>query len=221
MLDIENNILSILKSIPSNIELIAVTKTVSIENIVKALNCGIKSIGENRLQEALLKYEKLKSFDIKWHLIGSLQNNKIGKAVKIFDLIQSVDTVNLAETINKKASEINKTQNILIQINISEEETKSGFINNEDLFENLYKISKMNNISVKGLMTIAKNTDDKNSIKKSFSDLKNLKSYINNKKIFPKNLEVLSMGMSNDYNLAIEEGSNMIRLGKAIFGDRL
>jgi len=219
MLDIGKNVSFVLSSIPSNVELVLVTKTISLENIKKALSYGIKNIGENKVQEALTKYDSLKDYAIKWHLIGNLQKNKVNKAVKIFDLIQSVDSVDLAYCINEKSKQINKIQDILIQINISKEESKNGFY--EDAFEDLSKISKMNNINVKGLMTIAKNTDDENILRKTFSDLRNLKNKINDKNIFPNKLEILSMGMSNDYKIAIEEGSNMIRLGRAIFGERL
>ncbi|GIW21898.1 MAG: YggS family pyridoxal phosphate enzyme [Candidatus Sericytochromatia bacterium] len=221
MLDIEKNAFNILNSIPPNVELVLVTKTISLENILKVLNCGIKNIGENKVQEALIKYDVLKNHNIKFHLIGHLQKNKVNKAVRIFDLIQSVDSLEIASLINDKAKEINKVQDILIQINISEEETKSGFLNNDNLLDDLFKISKMKNINVKGLMTIAKNTQDENILRNNFSSLRNIKENINNKNIFSNQLEILSMGMSNDYKIAIEEGSNMIRLGRAIFGERL
>lgn len=221
MLDIEKNISDVFSSIPSNVELVLVTKTIILENIIKALNFGIKNIGENKVQEALSKYDSLKDYNVKWHLLGHLQTNKVNKAIKIFDLIQSVDSIELASCIDEKSKQINKVQDILIQINISEEESKSGFYKNENLFDTFSKMSKMKNINVKGLMTIAENTNDQNTLRKRFSDLKNLKNDINNKNIFPNKLETLSMGMSNDYKLAIEEGSNMIRLGRAIFGERL
>jgi len=221
MLDIEKNISNVLNSIPSNVELVLVTKTVSLENIVKALSFGIKNIGENKVQEALSKYDNLKTYKVKLHLLGNLQKNKVNKAVKIFDLIQSVDSVELASIINEKSKQINKVQDILIQINISEEENKHGFYINDNLFEKLSIISKMQNINVKGLMTIGKNTEDQKILRSYFSNMKNLKEDINRKNIFPNKLEILSMGMSNDYKTAIEEGSNMVRLGSAIFGEGL
>lgn len=216
---IKDNIEKILGSVPQNVTIIAVTKTVGIEKIKDAVMNGITNIGENRLQEALGKYDDLKSLGLVWHLIGSLQTNKAKKAVEIFDLIHSVDSYNLASVIDKEAQKINKKQDVLLQVNISKEETKRGFFVSE--LENILPdLSKLGNINVKGLMTIAPDTNDENFIRDCFIQTRNLKNKINELNYFSHKLETLSMGMSNDYTIALEESSTMIRLGRAIFGDR-
>lgn len=221
MVSIKEKVKFFLESIPKDITIIAVTKTVDTDRIVEAIDAGINNLGENRVQEAEIKFSELKDYNLKWHLIGSLQKNKVKKSVRIFDLIHSVDSVDLAKQINIEAEKINKLQNVLLQVNTSAEITKSGFsLDEEFLFSSAIEISKMKNISVKGLMTIATNTSDKTLVKDCFVNLRNLLDKLNKKNIFEHQLDILSMGMTDDYDLAISEGSNMIRIGRAIFGNR-
>lgn len=218
-MDIEDNVKHFLQELPKNVTLIAVTKTVDVDRIKVSIKAGVTDIGENKVQEALSKYSELKDFNLKWHLIGSLQTNKVKKAVQIFDLIHSVDTLKLAEVIDKESFNINKMQDVLLQVNVSKEETKSGF-EIENLFEVLSELSKLKNIRVRGLMTIANNTQEEIQIRDCFKKLRNLKEEINNKAFFENELTLLSMGMTNDYKIAISEGASMVRLGRAIFGNR-
>lgn len=218
-MNIEDNVKNFLQEIPEDVVLVAITKTVDVEKIKQAIKSGITQIGENKVQEALSKYSDLKEFNLKWHLVGSLQTNKVKKAVQIFDLIHSVDTLKLAEVINKEALNINKMQDVLLQVNVSKEETKSGF-DIDNIFDFLPEISKLQNIKVRGLMTIANNTLDESQIRLCFRKLKNLEEEINKKAFFNDKLTELSMGMTNDFKIAIEEGSSIIRLGRAIFGER-
>ncbi|MFN8576808.1 MAG: YggS family pyridoxal phosphate-dependent enzyme [Candidatus Sericytochromatia bacterium] len=216
---VEENIKHFFEEIPSSVEIIAVTKTVDVDRIKLAAKAGIKNIGENKVQEALNKFNDLKDFNLKWHLIGSLQSNKAKKAVEIFDLIHSIDSVKLANVVNKEAEKLSKVQNVLLQVNVSREETKSGF-SIEDLFKALTELSCLKNLNIIGLMTIGSNTDDENQIRFCFSELRKIKDKINKDKYFKNELNILSMGMSNDYKIAIEEGANFVRLGRAIFGER-
>lgn len=218
-MNIEDNVKHFLQELPENVTLIAVTKTVDVNKIKVAIKAGVTNIGENKVQEALSKYSELKEFNLKWHLIGSLQTNKAKKAVQIFDLIHSIDTLKLAEVIDKEALNIDKVQDVLLQVNVSKEETKSGF-EIENLFEVLLELSKLKNIRIRGLMTIANNTQEETKIRDCFKKLRELKEEINNKAFFENELTLLSMGMTNDYKIAISEGASMVRLGRAIFGDR-
>lgn len=213
------NVKHFLETIPKNVRLVGVTKTVGIDKIKEAVNSGLTDIGENRVQEALDKFPFLKDLNLKWHLIGSLQTNKVKKSLEIFDLIHSVDKFNLAEIINKEAVKFGKRQDILLQINVFQEETKGGFFV-EELIQVLPEIAKLNNIMVRGLMTIGPNVPDDRIIRECFSTLRGLMKKINQAKYFKNELNILSMGMTNDYKIAIEEGTTMIRLGRAVFGDR-
>jgi len=210
---IKLNVKGLIADLPVNVRLIAVTKNTNVEEIKIAVNAGIREIGENRVQEALDKYPFLSYLPIKWHLIGHLQTNKAKKAVQIFDLIHSVDSFKLAESIDRHAKEFNKIQDILIQVNIAEEKTKFG-LNKKDVYTMVKNISTLNNVKIKGLMTIAPNVDDKNFIKGTFKELRELKDELAG---LDKNIEILSMGMSDDYMLALKEGTNMVRIGRKIF----
>ena len=192
--------------------LVAVSKTKSNEEILKAYNLGIRDFGENYVQELVKKMDSLPS-DIKWHMIGHLQTNKVRDIVKrnIY-LIESVDSVKLMKEINKEAIKNNKIISILIEVNIANDINKTG-CNINDL-DSLIEYSKsLSNINVKGLMAIAPHTDNTNDIRSSFKQMKLLKTKYN--------LELLSMGMSSDYKIAIEEGTNIIRIGTKIFGERV
>lgn len=201
----------------NNVEIIAVTKYASDEQMIKAYKLGIKNFAESYAQDAIKKIETLFNFenDINWHFIGRLQKNKVKYVVGNFCLIHSVDSLELAEAINNKAIEKQLVQEILLQVNISSESTKAG-MQKEDLIENFEDFSKLKNIDIKGLMTMAPHTDDQNVIKDSFLGLSELKSNLNRK--FNANLTELSMGMSNDYTIAISCGATKVRIGSKLFG---
>ncbi|MDP2938140.1 MAG: YggS family pyridoxal phosphate-dependent enzyme [Candidatus Omnitrophota bacterium] len=199
---------------PGKITIIAVSKGRGAEEIKEAIAAGITDIGENKVQEALAKHKELSTIDyrlstVKWHMVGHLQTNKVKDAVKIFDLIQSVDSVRLAEEIDKQADKINKIQDILIEIKTSPEESKFG-LKADEAIEVIEDIVKLKNINIKGLMTIAPLVDNPEKTRPYFRLLRELRDRVNE-------LRVLSMGMTEDFQIAIEEGSNMIRLGRAIF----
>ncbi len=203
---------------PEEITLVAVTKTVGVDLIRQAIDAGIQEIGENRVQEAKIKFGELNQ-QVQWNLIGHLQTNKVKYAVDIFDLIQSVDRMEVAQEIQKRASGINKKQRVLIQVNTSAEGTKSGCQPEET--ENLVRsCSLLPNLQVEGLMTIGPLTEDREKIRASFQMLKKIFDDILKQEITNTNMRHLSMGMSQDYLMAIEEGSTMIRIGTAIFGER-
>ncbi len=207
----ENAINELKKEIGS-VTLVAVSKTKSNEEILKAYNLGIRDFGENYVQELVKKMDSLPS-DIKWHMIGHLQTNKVRDIIKrnIY-LIESVDSVKLMKEINKEAIKNNKTISILIEVNIANDINKTG-CNINDL-DSLIEYSKsLSNINVKGLMAIAPHTDNIEHIRSSFKQMKLLKTKYK--------LELLSMGMSSDYKIAIEEGTNIIRIGTKIFGERV
>jgi len=197
--------------------LVAVTKTRSVEEINEAVNLGIKSIGENRVQEAGAKFQRI-SKEVEKRLVGNLQSNKIKKAVALFDTIDSVGSYGLAQKISKHCQKIGKTQRILIQINTSEEKTKNGFLLSEK--EGVLKCFSLPNLQVEGLMTIGPLTDNQNKRKKAFQSLKDFFSITNEALSPEKQAKELSMGMSDDFLLAIKEGSTMIRVGTNIFGSR-
>ncbi len=201
---------------PEEIKLIAVSKYFGVDSIIEAKNCGLTDFGENRAQELTLKFEKLGN-DVTWHFIGTLQTNKVKYVVNSAELIHSVDSLELVEEINKRAEKIEKIQKILLEVKTSEEETKSGLETETEILNLVKRCSELKSLELKGLMTMAPLTDDTNIIRKSFRDLRNLKDRINNKGF---NLTELSMGMTSDFEIAIEEGATMIRVGSAIFGDR-
>ena len=200
-----------------NFTCVAVSKTKPVDDIEKIYNLGHKEFGENKVQELLDKYDKLPK-DIKWHMIGHLQTNKIKKVIPIISLIHSVDSLKLLKKINNEAIKINKVISCLLQINISNENNKYGFTRDQirEIFNNeVLKDFKF--IRIKGLMGMASFTENENQIRIEF---KNLKKIFDELKIKYPELKIISMGMSGDYKIAIEEGSNMIRIGSKIFGKR-
>ncbi|TRZ96385.1 YggS family pyridoxal phosphate-dependent enzyme [bacterium] len=206
-----------------SITIVAVAKGRTPEQIQSALQSGIVDIGENRVQEAFLKYSDLipKTYGltpIKWHMVGHLQTNKVKAAVEMFDLIHSVDSLGLAKSIDRQSAQINKIQDILLQVNISGEASKSGF-SKQEIEEAASEIAGLKNIKVKGLMTIAPIVVDPQEARPYFRSLRELRDKINALQITHNTLHFLSMGMSDDFEVAIEEGSNMLRLGRLIFGD--
>ena len=214
-MNIKKNIQIIKQKIPKNVCLVAVSKTQSNDNIIRAYNTGQKIFGENKVQELIQKQEELPK-DIKWHMIGHLQTNKVKFIAPFIDMIHSVDSLRLVNEIDKRAKQYNRIINCLLQVNIATEKTKFGF-DIDKIDEIIEETLKFKNISIKGLMAMASNTKDKNKISKEFSLTNNLIKKVQKKY---KNINVLSIGMSNDYLLAIENGSNMIRLGSSIFGKR-
>ncbi len=205
---------------PDEVKLIAVTKTVGIGTIKDAIDAGLRIFGENRVQEARDKISNLKSqisnSRIEWHLIGYLQKNKAKYAVQLFDLIHTVDSVELAEELNKQAEKIGKIQRVLVQVKLSEEETKHG-VSEEELIPMLEKIKRLNNLRLEGLMTMPPFFEDVEKARPYFRKLRELREKAEKQEF---KLPELSMGMSNDFEVAIEEGATMVRIGTAIFGER-
>jgi hypothetical protein len=197
--------------------LVAATKTRSVQEINEAISLGIKSIGENRVQEAEKKFQKI-SKKVEKRLVGRLQSNKIKKATSLFDSIDSVGSYVLAQKISKHCQKKGKTQRVLIQINTSEEKTKNGFLLSEK--KDVLKCFSLPGLQVEGLMTIGPLTKDQAKRKKAFQSLKDFFSIINKALAPEKQARELSMGMSDDFLLAIKEGSTMIRVGTSIFGTR-
>jgi pyridoxal phosphate enzyme (YggS family) len=201
------------------VRLVAVTKTRTPEQISAAIEAGVLSVGENRVQEAESKFPKITQIKkVEKRLIGQLQSNKIKKAINLFDTIDSVDSEKLAKKISKAAAAIKKTQRVLIQINTSEEKTKGGF--RRESIEEVLLCFQHNNIKIDGLMTIGPTKPDQNKRQKAFKSLKDLFIKINKRLPQEKQMTEISMGMSGDFGLGIENGSTMVRVGTAIFGKR-
>ncbi len=200
----------------SEITLIAVSKTQPNEAIIEAFNYGIKDFGENKAQEFKRKTDEIKE-KITWHFIGHLQTNKVKDVVKSAEFIHSVDSLKLAKEINKRAAKIDKKQKILLEINTSGEESKFGLRNEDEIWELAEFCSGAANLELVGLMTMAPFVSDEETIRNCFRSLKNLKEKLN---LSGFAVSELSMGMTNDYEIAIEEGATMLRIGTAIFGSR-
>ncbi|MGI6071966.1 MAG: YggS family pyridoxal phosphate-dependent enzyme [Lachnospiraceae bacterium] len=202
----------------NKITLVAVSKSRSIEEIMQAYEMGIRDFGENRVQELCDKFYKLPD-DIRWHLIGHLQRNKVKAVIDKAWLIHSVDSFRLADKIREQASAINKNADILIQVNISGEESKSGVTKNETI-DLIRSVAALPNIRIRGLMTMAPICDNPEDCRDVFRQLTNLSIDINALNIDNAYMEFLSMGMSDDFEVAIDEGSNLVRIGTSIFGQR-
>ena len=205
---------------PGQIKLVAVSKTIDVERISQAISAGAIILGENYIQESREKISDLSGFSVSWHFIGHLQSNKAKYAVKLFDLIHSVDSIKLASAIDKEAKKIDKIQEILIQVNIGQEETKSGIYEDEAL-ELVTEIAKLNNIKITGLMTIPPYYNEPDLVRPFFKNLADLQKTIIKKNIPNVSMNDLSMGMTGDFETAIEEGATMVRIGTAIFGKRI
>ena len=202
-----------------DITFLAATKTVEPEIINHAISLGLDHIGENKVQELLSKYDSYNLDKCSLQFIGHLQTNKVRQIVDKVDLIQSVDSVKLANEIAKQSLKLNKTTDILVEVNIGREENKSG-VYPENLEELLCEISKIEGISVRGLMTIPPVCDNKHKISKYFNNMHNIFIDISSKKLDNISMTILSMGMSADYYEAILEGANMVRIGSSLFGAR-
>ena len=201
------------------ITLVAVSKKKSAEMIREGISAGISVLGENYIQEAVEKIEEIGTSEASWHFIGHLQSNKAKFAVKCFDLIESVDSLKLAGEIGKQAAKIDKVQNILIQINISEEDSKSG-ASVEDAIDLVKSVATIESISVRGLMGMPPFFDDPEGARPYFKALADIRTAIEHENIPNISMTHLSMGMSGDFKVAIEEGATMVRIGTAIFGSR-
>ena len=201
------------------VNLMAVTKTVDVEKVLEAIDAGITDIGENKPQELARKYEAIGD-KVRYHLIGTLQTNKVKYIIDKAYMIHSLDRISLCEEIQKRAEKIDKTVNCLVQVNISKEESKHG-LDRELVVDFIKEVSRnYKNIHVKGLMTMAPFIDDEEEIRKVFKGLKDLSLEINDLNIPNVEMNTLSMGMSHDYKIAIEEGATIIRVGTSIFGQR-
>ncbi len=198
--------------------LIAVSKNNPVSSILKVADEGLVDFGENRALELRDKYVELKEKEFNWHFIGHLQKNKVKYIINSAKYIHSVDSIALAEEIDKKAASINKLQNVFIECNISNEESKMGLTSNDEIWQLAEFMKGLKNINLCGLMTMAPYTDDTIIIRNAFKGLKNVFDEMNRSGY---TLSELSMGMTNDYEIAIEEGSTMLRVGTAIFGERI
>jgi pyridoxal phosphate enzyme (YggS family) len=201
-----------------NVKLVAVTKNHTVEVMREALAAGIVAIGENRVQEAASKSLQLKS-QAEWHLIGHLQTNKVRQAVPLFDLIHSVDSEHLAVEIDRVARKCGKRQSILLQVNVAGEDTKFG-TTPAQVFALSRFISRLENVQLAGVMTIAPHYDEAENARPVFRELYQIFMELKNAALPNTNIEWLSMGMTDDYRIAIEEGANLVRIGTGIFGQR-
>ena len=204
----------------NDVMLMAVTKTVESRFINYAVDCGVNLIGENKVQEFLLKENELNLEKCVPHLIGHLQSNKVKKIVSKVDTIQSVDSLNIAAEIGKRSTEAGIKTKILLEVNVGNEESKFGF-SLDELPERVCEISEINGISVNGLMCVAPICEKEAELRSIFSNMNRMFIDIGAKKIDNVNMNILSMGMSGDYKLAILEGANLVRVGSAIFGSRI
>lgn len=204
---------------PQSIRLVAVSKTMSTKRVKEAIDAGVEILGENYIQEAREKIDSLSSYPVSWHFIGHLQTNKAKYAVRLFDLIHSVDSLKLAVELNKQAKKIDKVQDILIQINVGQEVSKSG-ASPKEAFDLVKNIGRLENLCLRGLMTMPPFFNAPQKVRPYFSSLCDLRDRI--KAVMPTSVPAneLSMGMTNDFEVAIEEGSTLLRIGTAIFGER-
>ena len=201
-----------------DVTLIAVTKNHSVETMREAIDFGVKDIGENRIQEAGEKFEILDR-QVKKHLIGHLQTNKVKQAVKMFDLIHSIDSEHLALAVDRAAKAIDKVQDVLIQVNLAKEESKTG-VEIENLEKLIDTVIGLDNLKLCGLMMIAPNYEDVEMCRPLFKQMYELFQNLKSRDLNKSDIKYLSMGMTHDYKIAVEEGANMVRVGTAIFGQR-
>ena len=214
-MNIKENTLSLLNQLPKEVELVAVSKTKSNKDILESYNAGQRIFGENKVQEMTRKYEVLPK-DILWHMIGHVQSNKVKYMAPFVALIHGVDSLKLLKEINKQGLKNNRVINCLLQVHIAKESTKFG-LSKMECIETLTASESLKNITIKGLMGMATFTNDKSQIEQEFSGLKKLYDQLSMKYF---KFEILSMGMSGDYQIAIANGSNMVRVGSKIFGVR-
>ncbi|MCQ2312318.1 MAG: YggS family pyridoxal phosphate-dependent enzyme [Paludibacteraceae bacterium] len=243
MTSISSNIQALRATIPPYVTLVCVSKFHSVEAIQEAYDCGERDFGESRVQELVAKHEALPK-DIRWHFIGHLQTNKVKQIVPFVHLIQSVDSWHLLEVINAEAAKVGRVVNVLLEVHVAKEATKTGFDINDliklstnklDGYSTLYTLNSqlnLDHVQICGLMAMATNTDDETEIRRCFKEVKSLNSKLSTEgrnetatlhsKLYTlnSNIPILSIGMSDDYLIAIEEGSTMVRIGSSIFGER-
>lgn len=220
---IEQHIASIRATIPNGVTLICVSKFHPIESIQAAYDCGERDFGESRVQELLLKQQALPA-DIRWHFIGHLQTNKVKQIVPFVHMIHSVDSVRLLEVINREAEKIGRRIKVLLEVHVAKEDTKSGFMPEEITSLNT-KLSTLNYIEICGIMGMATNTNDQTEWRRCFREIKSIANTLSpivqrGSHSLQSEHPIISMGMSDDYLVAIEEGSTMVRIGSSIFGNR-
>jgi len=215
---INDNVKTLLNELPENVMLVAAAKARTPDEIHQAAEAGIQVVGENYVQEAEEAYRAV-GHRVRWHFIGQLQKNKVQKAVKIFDMIETVDSYELAEEIEKRAGRAARIMNILIEINSGREPQKAGVLP-EEAESLIRKIALLQNIHIKGLMTMGPFTGDPEDARPYFIETRNLFEKIKAAGIPRVEMEFLSMGMTNSYSVAIEEGANIVRIGTKIFGER-
>lgn len=203
---------------PEDVRLVAVTKTVDSDRIKEAINCGIKVIGENRVQEIEKKFPEIGD-EVEWHMIGHLQTNKVKYIVDKVSMIQSVDSLKLAQEINKQFGKRGRIIDVLVEINIGKEPNKSG-IEPESAEEFVESLGKFENLRVRGLMTVAPALYDSEAVRPYFKKMKAIFDDLKSKQMKNISMDFLSMGMTGDFETAVEEGANMVRIGSGIFGQR-
>lgn len=221
MVDIKGNIADVTAALPHNVELLAVTKFHPIETLREAYGYGLRRFGENRVQELLSKQPNMPS-DVKWHFIGHLQSNKVRQIIGRVEMIESVDTVRLLNIIDRESQRAGVVTKVLLQIHVAREETKFGFSVDElmDFFESR-GFESLSAVHICGLMGMASNTDDMERVASDFKEISRCYDLLrNDKQLGLRGFDILSMGMTNDYEIAIREGSNHVRIGTAIFGER-
>lgn len=219
-MSIEKNLQNIKQQVPPHVQLVAVSKTKPVEALREAYQAGQRIFGENKIQEMTQKWEQLPK-DIEWHMIGHIQTNKVKYMAPYVSLVHGIDSVKVLQEINKQAKKYQRIINCLLQIHIAEEETKFGFDAEEvEQLITSNSLTDLEHVKIVGLMGMATFTEDKEQIKQEFTQLKKLFDHLSNTKKPNFDLQILSMGMSNDYEIAIACGSTMIRIGSSIFGAR-
>ena len=215
---IRENVKKILDELPENVELVAAAKTRTPEEIKEVIEAGVKIVGENYVQQARRAFEVIGK-EVKWHFIGHLQKNKVKRAVKIFDMIETVDSYDLAQEINKRCSHVSKIMPVLIEINSGKEKQKFGVFP-EDVMNLIKKISAFSNIKIRGLMTMGPRFGNPEDSRPYFIETRKIFKKIRERSLPRIEMKYLSMGMTNSYQIAIEEKANMVRIGTLIFGKR-
>jgi len=218
MLTSKENIKAILAELPEGVQLVAAAKTRTPDEILEAINSGVKIIGENYVQEAEKAYDSVGKV-AKWHFIGHLQSNKVRRAIRIFDMIETVDSVEIAREIDKRCSQAGKVMPVLIEINSGREKQKSGVLP-EDTEQLVRELAQLKNVKIMGLMTMGPRLGDPEDSRPYFVATKEIFERIKNLALPNVEMSCLSMGMTNSYKIAIEEGANIVRIGTKLFGER-